>query len=51
MRSSVEFCLGNFCEDLSFFMGMDKHIKQKKKKNLKRKLLPRDSAIDKGKVH
>jgi len=32
-------------------MGMDKHIKQKKKKNLKRKLIPIDSAIEKGKVH
>lgn len=30
---------------------MDKHIKQKKKKNLKRKLRPSDSAIDKGGVY
>lgn len=32
-------------------MGMDKHTKHKKKKHLKRKLLPSDSAIDKGRVH
>lgn len=47
----LSFCSGSVCRDLSFFMGMDKHIKHKKKKNLKRKLLPSDSAIDKGKGH
>ena len=41
----------SICQDSSFFLGMDKHIKQKRKKNLKRKLLPSDSAIDKGKGH
>lgn len=48
---ALSFWLGSVCRDLSLFMGMDKHIKHKKKKNLKRKLLPSDSAIDKGKVH
>ena len=51
---SFESYFGNFDRTIDlkpFFMGMDKHIKQKKKKNLKRKLRPSESAIDKGRVY